>query len=153
VLDEPFSGLDPLARDEFVRGLLEASTSGDWTILVSSHDIEEVERLCDWIGVIESGRMYSSESTETLLGRFRRVEVAAAAAGVTPPVMRPPWLEPEHSNGLVRFADSAYGGEASELAYRESFPGATISVRPMSLREIFIAQARATRAARKGAAA
>jgi ABC-type nitrate/sulfonate/bicarbonate transport system ATPase subunit len=45
VLDEPFSGLDPLVRDEFIRGMLEVSAHGEWTVLVSSHDIEEVERL------------------------------------------------------------------------------------------------------------
>ena len=49
VLDEPFSGLDPLVREEFVRGVLEVSAQGDWTVLVSSHDIEEVERLADHV--------------------------------------------------------------------------------------------------------
>jgi len=44
VLDEPFSGLDPLVRDELTRGLLEASGPREWTVLLSSHDIEEVER-------------------------------------------------------------------------------------------------------------
>jgi ABC-2 type transport system ATP-binding protein len=49
VLDEPFSGLDPLVREEFTRGLLEISEAGEWTVFVSSHDIEEVERLADHI--------------------------------------------------------------------------------------------------------
>jgi ABC-2 type transport system ATP-binding protein len=153
VLDEPFSGLDPLARDEFTRGLLEASTAGDWTILVSSHDIEEVERLCDWVGVIESGRLRSAEATDALLGRFRRIEISTSGPGTDPPAMRSGWIDREHSNGLARFADCAYCGEASERDYREAFPGSVINVRPMSLREIFIAQARAARAVRKGAAA
>jgi ABC-2 type transport system ATP-binding protein len=55
VLDEPFSGLDPLVRDEFVRGMLEISELGDWTVLVSSHDIEEVERLCDRVALLQGG--------------------------------------------------------------------------------------------------
>ena len=88
VLDEPFSGLDPLARDEFARGLLEASTAGDWTILVSSHDIEEVERLCDWIGIIDAGRLRSK-------GRPPKRSPAASAASRWPrdrpsPLHRPP---------------------------------------------------------------
>ncbi|MEO6846567.1 MAG: ABC transporter ATP-binding protein, partial [Chthoniobacterales bacterium] len=47
VLDEPFTGLDALVRDEFIRGLLELSEQEKWTIFISSHDIDEVERLAD----------------------------------------------------------------------------------------------------------
>src|SRR3954462_14577290 len=61
VLDEPFSGLDPLVRDEFIRGVLEVSDAGEWTVLVSSHDIEEVERLADHVGLLEDGRLRLSE--------------------------------------------------------------------------------------------
>jgi ABC-2 type transport system ATP-binding protein len=57
LLDEPFTGLDPLVRDEFIRGILELSEEGNWTVFISSHDIDEVERLADWVGrVRESGR-------------------------------------------------------------------------------------------------
>ena len=45
VLDEPFSGLDPLVRDEFIRGMLELTENEGWSVFVSSHDIAEVERL------------------------------------------------------------------------------------------------------------
>ena len=57
VLDEPFSGLDPLVRDEFVAGLLAATQQGERTIFISSHDINEVEQLADWVGIIDAGRM------------------------------------------------------------------------------------------------
>src|SRR5580658_1892841 len=70
VLDEPFSGLDPLVREEFVRGVLEASVSGDWTILISSHDIEEVERLADHVILLDRGRLNFSEPAESLQTRF-----------------------------------------------------------------------------------
>src|SRR3954468_6856104 len=66
VLDEPFSGLDPLVRDEFIRGVLEVSASGDWTVLVSSHDIEEIERLCDRVALLDHGRLQLNETTEAL---------------------------------------------------------------------------------------
>src|SRR5471030_1151164 len=64
VLDEPFSGLDPLVRDEFIQGVLEVSASGDWTVLVSSHDIDEVERLCDRVALLDHGRLQLDEATE-----------------------------------------------------------------------------------------
>lgn len=144
VLDEPFSGLDPLARDDFVRGVLEASELGDWTVLVSSHDIEEVERLADDIALLESGRLQFSETTESLLGRFRRMEVTVTGAA---PIDAPPagWLELEQKGGLVRFIATRYERAATERACRERFPEGAVVAHPMTLREIFVTLARETR--------
>jgi ABC-2 type transport system ATP-binding protein len=151
VLDEPFSGLDPLVRDEFVRGLLEVSTSGEWTVLVSSHDIEEVERLCDRVAVLDNGRLRLDEPAEQLLGRFRRVEVTGAPAAAAPGAGELEWAQ---AGALTRFVEPAYAGEATERAWRERFPGATVVAQPMALREIFITLARSGRTETlKGAAA
>jgi ABC-2 type transport system ATP-binding protein len=144
VLDEPFSGLDALVRDEFIRGVLEVSAEGEWTVVVSSHDIEEVERLSDRVALLIDGRLRLNETTESLQGRFRRVEVTGAnvAAGAARPG---DWLEWETSGALLRFIDSRYAGAASEATWRERFPGATITAQPMTLREIFMVLTRASR--------
>ncbi len=150
VLDEPFSGLDALMRDEFVRGILEVSALGNWTVLVSSHDIEEVERLADRVALLDGGRLRLSESAETLQGRFRRVEVTGAPAGATPP---PGAIEWEQAGGLTRFIETGYAGEATEHAWRERFSGAAVTAYPMSLREIFLSFARTGRGDTKMAVA
>ncbi|MBI4625207.1 MAG: ABC transporter ATP-binding protein [Verrucomicrobia bacterium] len=150
VLDEPFSGLDPLVRDEFIRGVLEVSAAGEWTVLVSSHDIEEVERLCDHVALLDCGRLRLSEPAEKLQGRFRRVEVTGAAADAAAAAG---WLDWTRAGALTRFVETAYAGEATERAWREKFPGATVTAQPMALREIFIALARTERTETKGAAA
>jgi ABC-2 type transport system ATP-binding protein len=144
VLDEPFSGLDPLVRDEFIRGVLEVSALGEWTVLVSSHDIEEVERLCDHVAMIEAGRLKLSETTESLQARFRRVEVTGASADLRNTNPRE-WLEWARAGALTRFVDTRFEGEASVRVWRERFPGATINAQPLSLREIFMVLARAGR--------
>jgi ABC-2 type transport system ATP-binding protein len=153
VLDEPFSGLDPLARDDFVRGVLEASELGDWTVFVSSHDIEEVERLADNIALLEAGRLRFSETTESLLGRFRRMEVMQSGAPAQLTAPPPGWLELEQTGGLVRFVETQYAREATERACRERFPEAAVTAQPMTLREIFVTLARESRNQPKGAAA
>ncbi len=79
-LDEPFSGLDPLMRDKFFRCVREVSALGDRTVLVSSHAIDEAERLADHVAMIEGGGLTLKEATEALSGRFRRVEVTGAPA-------------------------------------------------------------------------
>jgi len=151
VLDEPFSGLDPLMREEFVRGVLEVSALGDWTVLVSSHDIEDVERLADQVGIIEQGRLRLSEPTDALLGRFRRVELTDAPAGAAAPAGVLEW---GRAGNLTRFIATDYAGDTSERAWQERWPGATIKAAPLTLREIFVTLARAGRdLSSKGAAA
>jgi ABC-2 type transport system ATP-binding protein len=149
VLDEPFSGLDPLVRDEFIAGVLEVSELGEWTVLVSSHDIEEVERLSDHIALLEAGRLRLSETTESLQSRFRQVEVTLCDEGAQ--LANPPanWLEVQRAGGLVRFVDSAYERGATEAACRERFPDSAVVVRPLTLREIFLVLARTSRASKE----
>jgi ABC-2 type transport system ATP-binding protein len=72
VLDEPFSGLDPLARDELIRALLELTGEHNWTTFISSHDIDEVERLADTIAFVDNGRIVITESVQDLIGKYRR---------------------------------------------------------------------------------
>jgi ABC-2 type transport system ATP-binding protein len=150
VLDEPFSGLDPVVRDEFVRGVLEVSALGEWTVLISSHDIEEVERLADHVAMIEGGRLRLSEPTEALLGRFRRVEVTNAPENVA---AAPSWMEWQRSGALTRFIETSYDGESTEDGWRLRFGDVTINSTPLSLREIFVALTKAPRAEKKEASA
>ena len=82
VLDEPFSGLDPLVRDEFIEGLLESA--GEATILISSHDLAEIESFASHVGYLERGRLRFSEEMTALSARFREVEVTLDAAPVLP---------------------------------------------------------------------
>jgi len=152
VLDEPFSGLDPLVREEFVRGVLEVSAQGDWTVFVSSHDIDEVERLCDRVALLDGGRLQFHETTEALQARFRRVEVTLQGGEARLDAVPPSWLGVERAGGLVRFIESRYERAATEQACRERFPEAAVTAQPMSLREIFIALARTSRTETKGAA-
>lgn len=150
ILDEPFSGLDPLMREEFVRGVLEVSTHGEWTVFVSSHDIEDVERLCDHVGIIDQGKLKLSEPTDSLLGRFQSVELTDAPADASAPTGALEW---SRSGNLTKFVATDYTGEASEAAWRSRYAGASIKASPLSLREIFIIQARAGRANSKAPAA
>lgn len=146
VLDEPFTGLDPLVRDEVIRGILELSEQERWSILISSHDIDEVERLADWVGIINAGRLHLSESTLTLQGRFRRLECTVGEITRLPASLPPSWLGPETAAHLLRAVESRYRPGETEAEIRQHFPGAAeITLTPMSLREIFLALARSFR--------
>jgi ABC-2 type transport system ATP-binding protein len=70
LMDEPFTGMDAVVKDDLVRGLLESAGSGGWTMLISSHDLGELELLADWVGMLERGRMLLTEPMEQLRERF-----------------------------------------------------------------------------------
>jgi ABC-2 type transport system ATP-binding protein len=152
VLDEPFGGLDPLVREDFVRGVLEVSALGDWTVFLSSHDIEEVERLADWVAVLDHGEQRLAEPLDDLQKRFRRIVVTHSASAPTVPQPSADWLEYAHEGALVRFVESRYVAGETEARVREIFPGATITVRPLPLREIYLALARGTQSSAENSA-
>lgn len=146
VLDEPFGGLDALVRDEFIRGLLELSGSTEWTVLVASHDIDEVERLVDWICVIDHGELRVSESTASLEDRFRRCEFTLEPGQRLPEALPDSWLQPEADGQRVRFVESDYQAETAAERVRNVLPDLSeLTVNRMSLKATFMALARSYR--------
>jgi len=147
VLDEPFSGLDPLVRDEFIRGLLELTEQEGWTVFVSSHDIEEVQRLADRIAIINRGSLALDETSDSLQSRFRAVEVVLPDDTKAPTNLPTDWLHAETAGRTLRFIHSRHSSDEALAATVQSTLSASPKpeIRPMSLREIFVALARAYR--------
>jgi beta-exotoxin I transport system ATP-binding protein len=80
VLDEPTSGLDPLMQEEFLALVREERERG-CAIFLSSHELDEVERVCDRVGIVRDGRLVAVERVEDLFAKTierRRVEVEFA---------------------------------------------------------------------------
>jgi len=75
LLDEPTLGLDPVARRQFVEGLLAEFMEGDRTVLISSHLIHEISGIVDHVAIVGEGRMIRSEPVAQLLGGLRRVRL------------------------------------------------------------------------------
>lgn len=146
ILDEPFTGLDALVRDELIRGLLEATDRDERTIFIASHDINEVERLADWVGVIHKGEMQLSEPAASLRARFRQCEVTLEQCREVPEVLPETWLLAERGGQILRFVDSRFQNGTGQENIREVLTGfKDLAVSPMSLREIFLALARTWR--------
>lgn len=149
VLDEPFSGLDPLVRDEFIESLL--ARASETTIFLSSHDLSEIESFATHVGYLENGRLLFSEEMAVLNDRFREVEItflqaptdAAAARMIAGAAAT--WLRPQVVGPVFSFTHSAFSDETErELAAR--FPNAlSIESTRKTLRSIFLAIARTGR--------
>jgi ABC-2 type transport system ATP-binding protein len=152
VLDEPFSGLDPLMREELIEGLIESAQ--DTTILVSSHDLAEIESFATHIGFLDNGRLQFSEEMTSLSERFREIEITLDAPPTLPGPWPHHWLRPETSAAVVRFVESHFEQERTFGEIRLLFRGVTgISANPMPLRSIFVTLARSARSAESSGAA
>jgi ABC-2 type transport system ATP-binding protein len=71
VLDEPVASLDPLARREFLQDLMEATADQDLSVVLSSHLITDIERVCDYLIVLVGSRVVAAGPADELLATHR----------------------------------------------------------------------------------
>jgi len=133
ILDEPTAGLDPVMVDEILRTLIEDHVSQGRTIFVSSHHLGEVEQICDWVGILEEGRLLLESRLEEIRQEFRLV----IASGEGLPVATSPDVVSATTDG--RFCRYVLSREADRFAAELRGQGATIlEISPLGLRELFL---------------
>jgi ABC-2 type transport system ATP-binding protein len=142
VLDEPFSGLDPVVRDDLTAGLLELADRAEWSVLLTSHEMDDVERLADRVGFLVDGKLALEEPMSVLLERFRRVEVSLPDGAIVPAQRPDTWLGFTVEGRAARFVDSRVS-DASPAQWAAAFPGGTIEAARLSLRDVFVTLTRA----------
>lgn len=139
VLDEPTSGLDPLVRREFLESMIEIASAGR-TVLLSSHQIAEVERVADVVAILRGGKLILCEPLDVLKDRVSEVIVTLADIETAPPeLLSPALLLTAHRFDrvwrlMVRDLD-----DAGRIALEADPNHANVDVRRLSLEEIFVA--------------
>jgi ABC-2 type transport system ATP-binding protein len=73
ILDEPVASLDPLARRDFLRHLMESVAGNDTSVVLSSHLVSDLERVCDYLIVLVASRVQLAGETEDLLAQHHRI--------------------------------------------------------------------------------
>lgn len=89
VLDEPTDGLDPVLRRELLAALVDYVATRGATVFISSHLIHEQERICDWVGVMDRGRLIAELPMEEFRSGVKRLRVGAAST--LPPIPATPF--------------------------------------------------------------
>ena len=144
ILDEPFSGLDPLVRDEFMEGLL--GQAGEMTILISSHELGEIDGVATHIAFVDEGKLLFQESMSDLTRRFREVHVTLDVEATRPNHAPREWMEMRMSGNVLTFVDSQFNEiELGERIRSRMRDVRVIDSQPMALRSIFTTLARAAR--------
>jgi ABC-2 type transport system ATP-binding protein len=132
VLDEPTTGLDPVARHEMISEFMDVLRDDRRSILFSSHNTVDVERISDRITFIDRGRLVASSDKEDFLERWRRIEVQLPPGAALPEL---PDIVAHASDGQFHTLTTNGFCEA-QLA---GLGGSVRNVQRMNLEEIFVA--------------
>jgi ABC-2 type transport system ATP-binding protein len=141
LLDEPTTGLDPVARHEVLAELMDALRDEHRAILFSSHNTHDVEQISDVITFLDRGRVIDSSDKETFFDRWRRVHLDVPPT-LSMPVL-PGAVESTVNGRVAVITTSAYSPHVHAACERA---GVTIrDVQRMTLEEIFVANVMANR--------
>lgn len=123
ILDEATSGLDPVVRDEVVEMLIEFTREEDHAVLISSHIVSDLEKLCDYIAFLHKGKLLLCEEKDRLLERYGVVHCSTEE------------LESIAPDAVRGRRVNAYGAQA--IVRRDAVPEG-LQISPVSLEELFV---------------
>ena len=136
ILDEPVDGLDPVMRKAMWGVVLEKVAEGNLTVLVSSHNLRELEDVCDHVGIMHEGKVVIEKSLDDVKGNIHKLQLAFDGE-----------IPEELKNELSVLKESKMGsvslliarGTAEELKEKaEKYKPLILDILPLTLEEIFI---------------
>ena len=123
ILDEPTGGLDPVVRDEVVDLFSDFTRDPTHSILISSHIVSDLEKLCDYVAFLHKGKLLLCQEKDRLLEEYGLIQCAREdLAALAPGAVLGRRETPYHIEALVR---------------RDALP-AGIEVRPVTIEELFV---------------
>jgi len=130
ILDEPVDGLDPVMRRQVWSLILADVAEYGTTVLISSHNLRELEDICDHVGIMDHGKMLLERSLADMQGSTVKLQIVGPC---------PEGLEILHQSSSGRLNTYIVRGSADEVtAMAEAQKSAYFDVLPLSLEEIFI---------------
>ena len=123
ILDEATSGLDPVVRDEVVDILMDFARQDDNAVLISSHIVSDLEKLCDYVAFLRKGKLMLFEEKDYLLGEYGVLHCTASQ------------LEAIPQTAILHKKVTPYSAEA--LVKRSALP-AGVQVSPIGMEDLFI---------------
>ena len=130
ILDEPVDGLDPVMRRQVWSLILSDVAQRETTVLISSHNLRELEDICDHVGIMDHGKMLLERSLADMQGSTVKLQLVGEA---------PDGLDILHESASGRLKTLVVRGSAQEITRRvQAVSPVYFDVLPLSLEEIFI---------------
>jgi ABC-2 type transport system ATP-binding protein len=133
MLDEPTAGLDPVVTDQLLRVMVEDFANEGRTLFLSSHHLSEVERIAEWVGIIDHGKLLLEGRLDDMRTNFRRVRVVGEAL---PLAEWPDIVSANTGEGTTEYVVRA--GADAFAAHLISQGATVLDVTPLNLSEIFL---------------
>ena len=137
ILDEPVDGLDPVMRRNVWKLMLQAVAEREMTVLVSSHNLRELEDVCDHVGILHGGKVVIEKSLDDIKGNIHKLQLAFKDGKL-----------PEELLGKIEILDKSGFGSVNLLIVKGSneeimsavmeFEPVVADVLPLTLEEVFI---------------
>ena len=129
-LDEPVDGLDPVMRRQVWSLILSEVAANGTTVLVSSHNLRELEDICDHVGIMDHGKMLLERSLQDMQGATHKLQLVGEV---------PEGLDVLHESQTGRLKTLVVRGDVREISRKVSAANPVyFDVLPLSLEEIFI---------------
>ena len=132
VLDEPTLGLDPVITDQLLRILVDDVAANGRTILMSSHHLSEVEKIADWVGIIDKGRLLLEAQLDDIRSGYARLRVS----GRDLPRQHAAIVTVSDTEGVTEYVLRSGAAEFAAALRRQG--ALVLDVSPMNLSEIFL---------------
>lgn len=145
LMDESFDGLDPQTRLTLKRELIRAVTEDNMTIIISSHNIRELEDICDYMALLTNGKIAFDKSVDELNNEYHKVQLGYKDNPDLSVFSKLPLLSLEVNNKVITVI---YKDEAVMRAIEETKPS-LINPLSISLEEIFVSEMEAKNAKEK----
>jgi ABC-2 type transport system ATP-binding protein len=136
ILDEPAGGLDPIARREFLESIIQLIHESGTTIVLSSHQMSDLERIAEHIGIIDNGKMKVETTLEELKETTRTIRIASKTK-----------FDKPNDKDIIKFESFANAASITYknfnqqklLQIKQQFKDIDLQIDSLSLEEIFLA--------------
>lgn len=136
LLDEAFDGLDPTMRIAVKKMLIDAMCDSEMTIVISSHNLKEIEEFCDTVGLLHDGKMVFNRALDILKGNIHKIQCSFENVPEKDDFPELDILLIEQNNGLTNIIARGDADKTLEIV-RAKNPGFCDLI-PLSLEEIFV---------------
>jgi len=148
LMDEPFTGIDAVSKDEILRAMLASAVAAGTTVMIASHDIAEIESTLSHTAILTAGRLRVAGALEQLRERYRRVTMVGGDDVLAAFAREQAWLEIERAGRIVSIVADGERTPLDHAMLSRRFQGAdSITVEDLSLRDLFSSVVRSTRTA------
>ncbi|HAL63334.1 MAG: ABC transporter ATP-binding protein [Firmicutes bacterium] len=136
VLDEPVDGLDPVMRRNIMNVILQEVEKRNMTVLISSHNLRELEDICDHVGIMHDGKIVIEKSLDDVKGNIHKLQVAFDAFSPAEFEAAFEILHKEEYGSVYQYIIRGDGDAV--LAKAKEFKPILLDLLPLSLEEVFI---------------